>query len=383
MTRKLYTTQMEIPDGMIDFGVGQPGPSIMPKDLTAQAFEHRMAQDDTLLLTYGPEQGDGPFLEALAAFLTQGYGMSVDPLSLMVTGGASQALDMISTFFAKPGDTVFVEEPTYFIAPRIFRDHNLNVVGLPMDEEGLRIDVLEERLKEIQPAFVYTIPAYQNPSGITLSPERRQRLVELSVEHGFYILADEVYQLLNYTDTPPPPLAAYVESDTVFSIGSFSKIWGPGLRLGWIQAGPTLMDKLIEIGFVFSGGALNQFSSHIMRSALSLGLQTDYLVMAREIYGKRINALCDAMDRYWGHSVTYRKPTGGYFVWVQLPDAINAVELNAAAEANHVAFKPGVRFSSHEALPNFMRLCFAYYDSAGLIEGVQRIGKALSKVGTL
>ncbi|MEM7534676.1 MAG: PLP-dependent aminotransferase family protein [Chloroflexota bacterium] len=378
MKRKLYTTQIEVPKGRIDFGVGHPGWSVLPLDIIRQASEHRLSQGDALMLNYGPEQGDGSFLEALAAFLTPHYGFDVDPLSLMVTGGASQALDMVCTFFMQPGDTIFVEEPTYFVAPLIFRDHQLNIVTVPMDEDGMNMDALEALLAEHQPKFVYTIPAYQNPTGITLTAERRQRLVTLSVAHDFLIVADEVYQMLNYTDTPPPPFAAMIDAGTVISVGSFSKILGPGMRLGWIQAGEQLLDRMVDIKFIFSGGAVSQFTAHIVRSALELGLQEQYLQELKQVYTERSHTLATAVQQRLGDIATFRPPAGGFFMWVELPTDIDTSTLKTLAADHDVGFQAGVNFSSDGALRNCMRLCFTRYPNDELTEGVSRLAQVLT-----
>lgn len=375
MTLTLRSTQIEVPDGMIDFGVGQPGPSTLPYAAIQQAAAHRLALPDSQHLNYGPEQGDGAFLELLAEFLEGGYAIPVSPLSLMVTAGASAALDLIVGHFAEPGDTIFVEEPTYFLAPRIFRDRGLTVIGIPTDENGLQIEALEEALQQHKPKFVYTIPVHHNPSGVTLSSDRRQQLVQLSVAHGFYIVADEVYQLLTYDETPPQPFAGMIDSETVFSVGSFSKIWGPGMRLGWIQAGPKLMERLLTIGFVFSGGSLNQFSSQIMRSALALGLQQQFLTTLKETYGRRCALLCNAIREHLGDVVTFRDPTGGFFVWVKFADGVDTAALIPAAAEHDVSFQAGVNFSSDGGLQNYMRFCFAHYEDDDLVEGVWRLAK--------
>ncbi len=166
------------------------------------AAEHRLGHDDGSLLAYGAESGDGYFRLALARFLTEHYHKPVDADDLFVTAGASQGLDLICTLFTKPGDTIFVEEPSYFLALNIFRDHGLNIIGLPMDEGGLMVETLEERLTQHNPAFLYIIPTFHNPSSITLSATRRERLVQLSQEHNLLIVADEVYHLLAYDTVP-------------------------------------------------------------------------------------------------------------------------------------------------------------------------------------
>lgn len=377
MTRKLYSTQIEIPEGTINFGVGQPGHSVLPLELMREATEHRLNQGDKLMLNYGPEQGDGPFLQALATFLSSEYGTSVEPLSLMVTCGASQALDIICTFFTSPGDTIFVAEPTYFIAPRIFKDYGLNMISIPIDAHGMRIDALEDALTKYSPQFVYTIPVFQNPTGVTLSPTRRQQLVALSEAHNFYVVADEVYQLLNYGDSPPLPMAVTFDSERIFSIGSFSKIMAPGLRLGWIQASPELMDRLVDIQFIFSGGSVNQYTSHIVRSALELGLQQRYLGELKATYRKRVEVLSGALHQHLGDMAQFQQPDGGFFMWLELDSDIDTAALLPLAEGNQVSFQSGVNFSNNNELHNFMRLCFAYYESEVLEEGVRRLATTL------
>ena len=155
--------------------------------------------------------------------------------NLFLTAGASQALGLICHLFTQPGDTLLVEDRTYFLAMGIFAGYGLKLVSVPTDEDGLIMEAVAEKVAQCNPVGVYTIPTFQNPTGVTLSHPRRERLVELSREHDFIIIADEVYHLLNYTTTPPPTLASFAESETVLSVGSFSKILGPGLRLGWIQ----------------------------------------------------------------------------------------------------------------------------------------------------
>jgi 2-aminoadipate transaminase len=186
------TSQVNIPPGVIDLGIGDPQFSLLPLDLLRRAAEERLAQRDPSFLQYGAEQGDGNFRLALADFLSQKYGISVASASLFITNGASGGLDLLCNLFTNPGDTIFVEEPSYFLALRIFEDHGLQIVPIQTDEQGLMIEALQEKLVEVRPKFIYVIPTFQNPSGHTLPRERREQLVALSQEYGFFILADEV-----------------------------------------------------------------------------------------------------------------------------------------------------------------------------------------------
>ena len=203
------STQVWLPPGTVHFGIGQPDFDLLPLDLMRRAADHRLAQGNPYLLNYGSEQGDGYFRLALAAFLVAHYAQPVDAERLVLTAGASQGLDLICTLFARNGDAIFVEEPSYFLALRIFEDHGLQVVSLPTDEDGLVVDALEEALAEHNPAFLYLIPTFQNPTGVTLSQARRQRLAEIARERNLLVVADEVYHLLSYAKSPPAPLALY------------------------------------------------------------------------------------------------------------------------------------------------------------------------------
>src|SRR5215510_4796595 len=209
MNTPLPTIQNQVAPDVIDLGLGDPPLSLLPLGLIRDAAQLRLSQQDNSFLQYGVEQGDGNFRFALAEFLSKGYGFEVSPENLFVTNGISKALDLICTLFTKAGDTIFVEEPTYFLALRIFADHHLNVVSIDTDENGLVLESLEEKLTEFHPKFLYLIPTFQNPTGTTLPQERRDRLVQLAQEYNFIIAADEVYHLLGYAQKPPKSFASY------------------------------------------------------------------------------------------------------------------------------------------------------------------------------
>jgi len=374
---KIRTAQLNLPPGVIDFGVGQPSPSLLPLELLREAAANRLDHDDHSYLAYGSEQGDGFFREVLAGFLGDQIQMSVDFKNLFITGGASQGLDLICTLFSRPGDTIFVEEPSYYLALRIFADHGLNIVSLPMDDQGLIIEALEQKLSQHSPAFFYIIPTFHNPSSVTLTADRRNRLVQLSQQHDLVIVADEVYHLLNYAGAPPPPLASHIESSPVISLGSFSKIMAPGLRIGWIQAGEKLMTRLCGCGLVDSGGGLNPFTSGVIRSAVELGLLENQLANLKSVYRKRKIALSKALRELLPDSVRFVEPDGGFFIWLEFADRIDTVKMLAAARQHHVDFLPGIKFSSQNRLSNYARLSFAYFDIPELEEGARRLAKAI------
>jgi DNA-binding transcriptional MocR family regulator len=369
----LSSAQKEIPAGMIDLGIGQPSPWLLPAEVIAQAAAHCTEHPSRMLLSYGSEQGDGHFRVTLAGFLEGIYGMPVDPAHLLVTNGASQGLDLICTLFSQAGDTIFVEEPTYFLARKIFADHHLQPVALPMDADGLIIEAVEEQLKLRRPAFLYTIPTYHNPTSVCLSATRREQVAELSRRYDFTVVADEVYHALSYGLAPPPPLARFCTSAQVFSLGSFSKILAPGLRLGWIQAPPAVIERLVRCGLLDSGGGLNPFTSGVARSAMELGLMDANLTLLKNTYSRRMQAMGAALrDRLPG-SVQFTDPEGGFFIWLTLPEDTDTLALLSKARKRKVEFMPGLTFSNRQALRNCLRLSFAYYDTPDLIEGVGRL----------
>ncbi len=366
----MQISQFTIPDDFIDLGVGQPESTLLPLELFQRASDHAL-QGPREILQYGINSGDDYFRSSLSGFLTKYYAQPVEPQSLFVTNGISQALAMICTLFTKPGDTIFVEEPTYFYALDIFRDYGLNMVSVPVDEDGLITEELESLLRKYKPVFMYTIPAFQNPSGATLRLSRREKLIELAEVFNVLIVADEVYQLLNYTTLPPKPLGCF-ETDKVLSLGSFAKILAPGLRLGWIQAAPILLERIANYGAIVSGGGLNPFASAIVRSSIELGLQDTHLEFLKKTYKERSRALVQALRE---HSFTVSDVAGGYFVWLKLSQDTH--KLQQKAQANKVDFKPGYLFSSQGELKNCLRLCFAFYPEDKLIEGVKRLAGVL------
>ena len=374
----MQITQLKLSDDIIDLGVGQPDPSLLPLTILNQAANHRLTQPDASLLQYGMEQGNEYFRRSLALFLSDGYGVSVDPDRLFITAGATSGLDLVCARFTNPGDTVFVEEPTYFLALRLFADRHLNVVGLPTDADGLVVEALEEKLADVRPALLYTVPTFHNPSGVTLTASRREHLARLSEQHGFYVVADEVYHLLAYTTVPPPPLASCDASGRIISLGSFSKILAPGLRLGWIQTAPDLIRRMSRSGLLLSGGGMNPFTSAIVQSAVDLGLQREHLNRLIGIYRQRASDLEAVLNETLSTSTTFIAPGGGFFYWLRLARDLDAAALRVTAKRNGVNFQPGVNFSAAGGLHNFMRLCFVYYDSDRLREGIRRLAAVIS-----
>ena len=377
MTDRVTFDDAPAPD-TINFGVGQPSADLLPVEIIRAAADDYLRSAQPIELNYGAKQGDARFRRTLSTFLGRVYGETVTPESLFVTAGASQALDLVCAQFTQPGDTIFVEEPTYFLAFRIFAGHRLRVIGIPVDEDGLDMDRLEAELQKQRPALLYTIPSFHNPGGHTMSAARRRRLVELSRQHRFLVVADEVYHLLSYFDPPPATLGSLVDSGTILSLGSFSKILAPGLRLGWIQTSPDLAARLIGNGVVNSGGSLNHFTSNVVRHAIELGLQDTHLTHLRETYRRRVETMNAVLHEHLGESASWRRPAGGYYFWLELADTMDAADLRSKAMKYRTGFQPGELFSCTGGLTNCLRLSFAHYDEAAIRDGVGRLAALLA-----
>ena len=374
--------QTVAPADAIDLGMGNPDLSLLPVDTLQRASERAFAKGMRPSLQYGTEQGNGYFRESLADFLTNSFGDKVHGASLLVSNGASSGLDLLTGLVTHPGNTVLVEAPTYFLALRIFADHGLRVLSVPMDDEGLDINALEEILTRENPKLLYTIPTFQNPSGRTLSLTRREMLVELAEKHNFLIVADEVYHLLPLGETskvlktfevlPPKPFALFSnDSENVASINSFSKILAPGLRLGWIQAHANILHKLIASGLFDSGGGLNPFTSAIVHELIEAGDLRKNIALLKEVYSARLQVL-DATLKEMLPQAEFTTPQGGFFYWVRLP-GVDTGELRKKAKVFKVDFRQGTLFSAEKDMNEHMRLCFAFYGEEEIREGVKRL----------
>jgi DNA-binding transcriptional MocR family regulator len=386
---------------VINLGLGHPGLPLLPVALMRDSAQELFAGGEAQTFQYRDEAGSPGFRRALAHFLARADGAGEGgrtpaPEELFVTGGVSQALDLLCTLYAAPGDLVFVEEPTYFLALRIFRDHGLEVQSVPTDGDGMDVDALEDRLRGLatgrrapatpaggerrRPALVYTIPVHQNPGGSTLSEERRRRLIELAEQWNLLILADEVYQLLTYEGTPPASFGRFAETERVCALGSFSKILAPGVRMGWIHAGPGILRDLVGCGLIQSGGGVANFPAAMVAAALTHEWLDDHLARLRREYATRRDALLEVLDQYGAErGVTFTRPPGGYFVWAQLPPDTRAEELLARAREAGVTFLPGPHFSVTGGLERNLRLSFSYNDRGTVAEGARRLVSALDR----
>ncbi|KDO28770.1 hypothetical protein SPRG_19984 [Saprolegnia parasitica CBS 223.65] len=370
-------------DVMINFKVGQPAETMLPLQLIRESAAAKFTESDPMFLQYGHIQGYPKFRASLATFLSKGYQAPVDPEQLFITNGVTGGLALLCSIYLKSGDLVFLEEPSYFLALSIMKDFKMNIRQIEMEEDGLNVDKLEALLKSgVVPKALYTIPTCHNPTGRTMSVAKRARLVELSHEYGFMILADEVYQLLSFPHiTPPPPMFTFDKYGTVFALGSFSKILAPALRLGWIQASTKLLQPLIASGQLDSSGGINPVVQGIVHAAITSGGQQTHLDWTTATLWSRADTLMKALSAKLPAGTTFERPDGGYFILVKLPKGLLASELLPIAEKHKVLFLPGSSFGA--SMTNFLRLSFSWYTADEMVLGADRLAAAITEYQAL
>jgi 2-aminoadipate transaminase len=376
-------TQNELREGFIEFAFGEPDPALLPVGLVRDAADRAlMGPDAAGALAYGSNPGPEALREAIAERTTAREGLALAAGDVLVSGGNSQALGQVLTDLTRPGDVVFVERPTYNLALGIIADHAVEVTGVPLDGEGLDVAALEtavraRRASGRRPRLLYTIPTFHNPSGLSLSPARREQLLELARREDLVIVEDDVYRELSFEGDAPPALRTLDPEAPVVRLGSFAKSLAPGLRLGWIDAPAGLREVLAADGVLESGGCVSQFSAHVVAALLAAGAYGAHVAALRLAYASRRDALAEALGEHLPAGCSFIKPAGGFFVWVTLPDGLTASALLPAAERHHVGFAPGGRFCT-DGEDRGLRLAFSLYDEASLAEGGRRLGAALA-----
>jgi DNA-binding transcriptional MocR family regulator len=350
---------------MISFARGIPAPECLPVDELADCARVALERDGKTILSYGASSGYGPLREWLAAR------HDVDPARVFITNGSLQGFVFLAQRLAV-GKRVLVERPTYDRPLKILRELGADVVGLPSDDEGVDPDALEAALeKGEKPGFVYLIPTFQNPSGRTLSEERRLRIVEIAREHEVLVLEDDPYSLVRFEGEPLPSLFELSGGEIAYS-SSFSKTIAPGLRVGWFVL-PEPLARELELaanGTYIGPVLLGQAAAH---EFVSRGLFEPNLERVRELIGMRRDAMLAALDRELPE-IRITRPEGGYFLWAEL-GGVDATELLARAEAAGVTFVKGTDF---DGAPDTLRLAYSFVSVDEIAEGVSRLAAALA-----
>lgn len=367
---------------VISLAGGLPDVSNLPPAMLAR-IEQAIATDTVRALQYGPTEGMKAVHEAIQVVMAE-EGTQVDISELLVTTGGQQAIDLVCKTLIDPGDVVLAEGPTYPGAVPTFTAYEADVRQLEMDEHGLRIDLLEQTLDElaaqdIRPKFLYTIPTFQNPGGVSMSLERRKRLVEIAHERQLLVVEDSPYSLLRFEGEALPTLRSLDGGDFVIYLGTFSKILAAGLRVGWIAAPRALRQKM-NIGKQGSDLCTSSISQVVVEACLTdVDLWRSYLADLRVIYQARRDAMFEALDDFMPTGVTWTRPQGGLFLWVTLPEQLDTTNLLARALRDNVAFVPGRAAHVDGRGANSMRLNYSGSDETEIREGVRRIAAVVTE----
>lgn len=360
---------------VISLQAGLPAAELLPLADLRRVQEEILVGKGPEALLHSPTEGVTPFREALCRHMVP-RGIRTSPEEVLVTSGSQQGLDLVARTLLSPGDVVVVEEPSYFGALEAFRSARVRLLGVPVDAEGMRTDILEALLARQKARLVYTLPTFQNPSGAVLSPARRRHLLELSWRHQVPVLEDDTYSDLRYEGEPLPSLKALDPHGHVIHLSSFSKVLFPGLRLGWIAAPRPLVRQLalVKQTVDLHSGTLGQW---IVEGFLSSGLLAAHLARVRAAYRKRRDVLLEALEAEAVPGLSWNRPLGGFYVWCRLPDDVAPASLVGHAAAERVAYLPGAASFVEEPPAGSIRLNFTFAPEDDLREGARRLGRAL------
>ncbi len=356
--------------GLISFAGGFPDPSTFPRERAAQLLAEFASSGETSAFQYTPTRGLPGTLDALASRLEATQGRRPADDELLIASGAIEGLELVSKTFLDPGDVVVVEAPTYLGAIMAFRGYDAALVAVPMDEHGLRVDELEQRLADgVRPKLLYTIPDHQNPAGVSMSTERRERLVELARRHGFLIVEDVAYRELAFEDDALPSLWS-LAPDTVVQLGTTSKTFFPGVRLGWAVGPAEISAQLVNAkqNTDQCAGALGQrlFEEYVRR-----GWIEEQLAQSRALYRRKSERMLAALERFMPPGTTWTTPRGGFFSWLTLPDGVDSSDLARRSVENGVGIVPGGLFYADGSGADKVRLSFSMVDESQIDEGIE------------
>jgi len=398
----------EQPD-IISFGGGMPAPEVFPVEAFRAAADRVLEKQGRKALQYSATEGYRPLREWIVRQMAR-YGIESAPENVLITSGSQQALDLLGMLLINPGDLILTERPTYLGALQAWRAYQAEFVSVPIDDSGMRVDLLEEALCA-GPKFMYILPNFQNPGGVTLSLERRRKLIEFSDRYGVPIVEDDPYGELRYEGEHLPPLVvidaercqqrpgraagyydeskptngngrAYMRGNVIY-LSTFSKTLAPGLRLAWMVAPVEVIQRcgVAKQGMDLHTATLNQMIAH---EILTGGEEGDEFLMnhvrlIREVYRERRDTMLAAMERHFPDGVKWTEPTGGLFLWVTLPEFLDAAELLRDALAQKVAYVPGSSFSPDGSGQNTLRLNFSFCDPATIERGIRRLGDVFAR----
>jgi len=364
----------------ISFYAGFPDPASLPKADIIEATRVALERDGEWALQYGATQGYSGLIDELLKKLARDQGIQAGSENVLITNGASQAISLFVDLLVDPGDIVLSEVPTWSGAVANFRAAGADVREIPVDEHGTDVDALERTLNEVrasgkQAKLLYVIPNFQNPTGVTTTLERRQRIVDLAREHGVPIVEDDAYYDLRYSGEQLPTLYTLGSDIPIVYMGTFSKIMAAGMRLGWAVGPAQIIARMA--GLKHEGGT-SPFAGQVAAEFCSSGTLVEHIHELRSLYLSRRDAMLAALESHMPAGTRWTTPEGGFFIWVDLPEGVTASALQPLANAQNVEFLPGSVCYFHGAGDSSVRLSYSFADEAQIAEGIRILGELVT-----
>lgn len=369
------------PPDTVVFGAGIPDPPTLPREALLAAARRVLEKDGPGALRYGGNQGDLLMREWLAERLNRQEDAGVGPENFFLTNGSGQAIQMVTTAFLNPGDTMLVERPSYPGAMRVFRAYGAQLAGVEMDGEGVRIDSLEATVRRLAdegraPKLFYTMPTLHNPTGLTASIPRREQVVEVCDRHGILIVEDDAYGEVRVEGERPPSYYKLTDGQGALRLSTVSKMLATGLRIGWVIGRKDFIDALVRMRF---DGGLSPFLIRTVAEFCASGDQDRHLETMIPVYREKRDRMLSVLSERCSRHVSWITPEGGYFLWLKLGDRIDPASLAEAMASEKVAARPGAAFFPDKDPDNYLRLCFSNPSIEEIEEGIQRLGRALDR----
>jgi 2-aminoadipate transaminase len=372
--------------GTIGLNFGHPDPkTLLTEELHNAMLEVINSPDAYAALQYGKEQGTRSLIEYLVEKLQREQGLPVEPANLMVIAGSTSGVDMLARLYARRSGVVLVEAPTYVDALHVFRDHDIEIHSIPMDENGLIPSELEKQVVQLQsqgvfPNMLYTIPNFHNPTGITLPEARRIEIIRMAQQYDLLIVEDDVYRDLSFEGEVPASFYALAQGKQVCSIGSFSKTLAPGLRLGWLVGSEESIEYCFNCGVAQMGGGANPFVASIVAEYCRSGALEKHVRQLQSLYKMRCSVALEALSTYMPSDVKWTRPRGGFFIWVSLPEDVFVQDVKRLAQLEGVLMSAGEGFFVNPSDGEHnLRLAYSCAKSEEIEAGIRILAQVIEK----
>jgi 2-aminoadipate transaminase len=372
------------PRHLISFAGGLPDIPSLPGEQLLRASRAVIEREQKEALEYGGTFGPLPLRDAIAERSSKIEGIPLTRDNVIIASGSAHAIGMVCETLLDPGDVVMVESPNFPGSMRTIRSFGATQVAIPMDEQGMRCDVLERELEKLasegkRAKFIYCIPTHQNPAGCTLQLDRREKLLELARRYNTFILEDDAYGELWFEKEPPPSLFSLSNGDHGIKVSSFSKIIATGLRMGWVMGPPALISRIAALRYDMGS---SPYLGRVIAEMIRNGDLDRHIVNLRRTYLRKLERVEDALAKYTADYATYVRPLGGFFLWLQLRPGLNSRDVQQAANERGVIVGQGPQFFADGNATNHVRLAFSYVAMEEIEEGIHRLGEAMAEVAS-